>query len=347
MFNKTPAQEASTPVSTAPSDLVIRTMPREFYGKEAALVDAKGHGNAVPVQPAPEVKPVPVVPVVPVVAPATLAVAPGPLPPRRHAKAGVMVTAMVALLMVGGVSYGAYVLIDNANKAAEKAQQEASAAAAALAAQKAAEAAAAEKAAAEAAKAAATPVPGKDTDTDGLTDVEELLYGTNFRDPDTDADTFLDGNEVFHGYHPLGLAPATLLDTGAVKVLSDATYPYHIYYPATWTVALARDTFGVTFQSARQAKITVTWEPKDATETLDDLLRGTVTDAERAQMKEMMTKEGYFGLTSADDRTAYLDMGTAMATLTYDLGGKVQIEYLQTFKMMANSFRFVPVTSTP
>ena len=88
------------------------------------------------------------------------------------------------------------------------------------------EEAAAKKAAEEAARAAATPVPGKDTDSDGLTDVEELLYGTNFRDPDSDEDTFLDGNEVFHRYHPLGVAPSTLIDTGAVKIFGDAGYAY-------------------------------------------------------------------------------------------------------------------------
>lgn len=346
MFDKTPAQtpetSAAPAVATGKSDIVIRTMPREFYGKEAALLEGAK----------PEVKPVPspVTPVAPAVvaAPVQKPLPPGPI--KKRSKAGIVITIFVALLIIAGIAYGAYQLIQSANEAAAEAQQQAQDAADALAAQKAAEEAAAAKAAAEAAKAAATPVPGKDTDSDGLTDVEELLYGTNFRDPDSDEDTFLDGNEVFHRYHPLGTAPATLLDTGAVKVFTDAAYPYTLYYPSTWTVALTRDTFGVTFQSARQASISVEWEEKDPSETLDDLLTDVVTTAERSEMKEVMTKEGYFGLMSADDRTAYLDMGTAMATMVYDLGGKTQIEYLQTFQMMANSFALMvvdAVTPTP
>lgn len=336
MFDKTPAQVPETHAATAPStsgksDIVIRTMPREFYGKEAALLEG-AKPEVKPVAPPPEVKPTP-----PPVTPQSLP----PGPAKKRSKVGIVITIFIALLVIAGIAYGAYRLIENANQAAEEAQQRAQDAADALAAQKAAEEAAAQRAVEEAAKAAAIPVPGKDTDSDGLTDVEELLYGTNFRDPDSDEDTFLDGNEVFHRYHPLGTAPATLLDTGAVKVLTDATYPYTLFYPSTWTVALSRDAFGVTFQSARQASIRVTWEEKDAHETLDDLLNGEVSTAERAQMKEVMTKEGYFGLMSADDRTAYLDMGSAMATLTYDLGGKTQIEYLQTFQMLVNSFGLV------
>lgn len=345
MFNrasKTPIAPGvvspATPLAEEPSDIVIRTMPREFYGKEAAFVEGTKPDVKPVVAPAtPAVVSAPPIPAKPVV----------PLPHKKRSKLGIVLTIVFALLVVGGIAYGAYVLIGSANDKAAQAQREASAAAAALAAQKAAAEEAARKAAEEAARAAAVPTPGKDTDSDGLTDVEELLYGTNFRDPDSDEDTFLDGNEVFHRYHPLGTAPATLLDTGAVKVFADTAYPYTLYYPSTWTVALVRDSLGVTFQSARQARITVAWEEKDETETLDDILRGTVTASERSNMKEVLTKEGYYGLTSADDRTAYLDVGTAMVTLTYDLGGKAQIEYLQTFQMMVNSLTRVLETSTP
>jgi len=76
------------------------------------------------------------------------------------------------------------------------------------------------------------PTPPPDTDRDGLTDAEELLYGTNINVADTDADgltdrdeikifktdpknsdsdgdKYLDGEEVQHGYDPKG--PGKLL----------------------------------------------------------------------------------------------------------------------------------------
>lgn len=46
--------------------------------------------------------------------------------------------------------------------------------------------------------------PNKDTDGDGLTDVEEKGFGTDMNNEDTDGDGYLDGQEIDNGYNPLG-----------------------------------------------------------------------------------------------------------------------------------------------
>ena len=43
-----------------------------------------------------------------------------------------------------------------------------------------------------------------DFDRDGLPDALEMFYGTDPANPDTDNDTFLDGEEVERGYNPIG-----------------------------------------------------------------------------------------------------------------------------------------------
>ncbi len=53
---------------------------------------------------------------------------------------------------------------------------------------------------------ATSPVIGNinlDSDHDGLTDAEELKYGTDPHNNDTDGDGHLDGEEILHGYDPL------------------------------------------------------------------------------------------------------------------------------------------------
>lgn len=51
----------------------------------------------------------------------------------------------------------------------------------------------------------------KDSDNDGLKDWEEELYHTNPRNPDTDGDGYLDGEEVDSGHNPLIKAPGDKL----------------------------------------------------------------------------------------------------------------------------------------
>jgi len=47
----------------------------------------------------------------------------------------------------------------------------------------------------------------KDTDNDGLQDWEENLYQTDYLNPDTDGDGYLDGEEINSGHNPLVKAP--------------------------------------------------------------------------------------------------------------------------------------------
>src|SRR3990167_5240292 len=56
-------------------------------------------------------------------------------------------------------------------------------------------------------------VPDSDADHDGLTNREESYWNTDFENPDTDGDGFLDGEEVASGHDPLKPGPDDLLDT--------------------------------------------------------------------------------------------------------------------------------------
>lgn len=53
-----------------------------------------------------------------------------------------------------------------------------------------------------------------DSDKDGLTNRDESYWNTDFNNPDTDGDGFLDGEEVSSGHDPLIPSPNDLLNTG-------------------------------------------------------------------------------------------------------------------------------------
>ncbi len=186
------------------------------------------------------------------------------------------------------------------------------------------------------------PVSGADTDSDGLSNVEELLYGTDFRNPDSDGDTYLDGNEIFHRFDPRGLAPSTLLDTGAVRVLESLDLPFTVFYPTTWNPISTPASQRVSFRSATGASVNVLWQDNDSQLSLESWYETQVNEVELSRLQLTTTKEGYQALIGPDERIMYLAAGPKMYTLIYDLGESKSIEFLQTFKMIVNSFKLVP-----
>lgn len=176
-----------------------------------------------------------------------------------------------------------------------------------------------------------TPQPGKDSDSDGLTDVEEVLYGSDPHNPDTDGDSYLDGNEVFHMYNPNGNAPSNLADAGFVRPFSQSGFGYTLYYPSQWTIQLIGGvTEQVQFRSATGESISV---------------QKTIKSSEPANGLPITTRQGYTGVASADKMTTYLESGSDVFAIAYSLGSSTQINYLTTYQMMVNTFKVV--TPTP
>ncbi len=78
--------------------------------------------------------------------------------------------------------------------------------------------------------------PATDSDADGLTDSEEIIYRTNKNNADTDGDGYQDGLEVANLYNPIIAGSAKLLDSDLVKTHVDENYHYNLLYPSGWRV---------------------------------------------------------------------------------------------------------------
>lgn len=325
-----PAKPAATPAKTEAGEtqIVIHTMPKEFYDREVKMKEEPKPAAPKPVAAVPVVPPTALPPVA---KPQATIVA-----PRRRSKLGlVMLLLLVIVLLAAGAVAVAYtqgllpwkpVVTPAGTTEPEVIEPEPEPDG--------------EEVLPE--PEPVKPVSGADTDSDGLSNVEELLYGTDFRNPDSDGDTFLDGNEVFHRFDPRGLAPSTLLDTGAVRVLENAEVPFTIFYPTTWNPVSTPASQRVTFRSATGAGVNVLWQDKTAELPLADWYTAQVGEVAINRLQPTTTKEGYEALIGPDERVMYVDAGTRVYTLIYDLGDAKSIEFLQTFKMMVNSFKLVP-----
>ncbi|MBI4598829.1 hypothetical protein HY734_01380 [Candidatus Uhrbacteria bacterium] len=179
--------------------------------------------------------------------------------------------------------------------------------------------------------------PGRDGDSDGLTDAEEVLYGTQAGRPDTDADGYLDGNEVFNGYNPKGTAPLTLFESGLVKA-HEAPPAYRILYPSPWLIqAFPQDPLRVVFSAPSGETFAVSVQAKDPSQTLGAWYASTNPGKRADELVPSVTKNGYPALTAPDHMTAYVDGGALVILVGYAVGTKSTVDYLQTFQMMVNS----------
>ncbi len=187
-------------------------------------------------------------------------------------------------------------------------------------------------------------VPGIDSDSDGLSDIEEtLVYKTDPRLPDTDSDGFLDGNEVFHRYNPGGTAPGTLLGSGSVKIYKGTAIEtlYEFYYPSGWSYQEVQNEVILEAQTGEGFHVSVFSNPEGL--TFKDWIKENFPTS---TFVSGVTKNGLSMMQGEDQRTVYLDLNSVILSFVYDPGIKTRVDYLQTFQMMLNSVQVVGATES-
>lgn len=205
-----------------------------------------------------------------------------------------------------------------------------------------------------AATVAASPLPSStDADSDGLTDVEEKVYGTDPNKPDTDGDGFIDGKQVrpdgtiagelYLGYNPLGAG--RLEGSAIVKRALNANKEYSVLIPAKWAsttdasggILINPDVSTGEFFQVRKvdnaAKLTPKqwYQANNPTANVDALTTFAVNGLEV--------------LYSEDASTAYIFKDATVYTFTYSTGSLTQVNYRTTFDMMVRNFKLESATT--
>ncbi len=187
-----------------------------------------------------------------------------------------------------------------------------------------------------------------DSDVDGLTDIEELLYGADPNRPDSDGDGHLDGTEVFNVYDPIARAPAELTAaTSSVKLSTEAGYS--LLAPVAWRRnVIDAQSQSVAWVASNGEFVQVLLEDNADNLSLTNWYLERSPGVPRAQIQPFTTRSGLSGVRSPDGFTSYVAIAPGrVLVLAYTLGGRSEASFRRTYEMMANSLRAVAVPAAP
>jgi hypothetical protein len=184
-----------------------------------------------------------------------------------------------------------------------------------------------------------------DSDADKLTDLEEELYQTEKRKPDTDGDGYLDGEELINGYNPKAAGGAKLETSGLVNKYTNPLFNYEILYPTSWLARPEDQSLEVVlFMTSTEEFMKISVEDNGEKLDLVNWFLRLSPGADLNLLEKITTSKGYEALVSPDKLTYYiLDPNTQdkVYVLTYNIGTLSEINFLSTFRMMINSFTVV------
>ncbi|USN53263.1 MAG: hypothetical protein H6760_03765 [Candidatus Nomurabacteria bacterium] len=200
------------------------------------------------------------------------------------------------------------------------------------------------------------PLPSTlDSDDDGLTDVEEQLYGTEATQPDTDGDGFIDGKrvnsaseivgEVYLGYNPRGIG--RLDTTGLVRSFTNTSFNYTMLYPTQW-VASATDQNSRTVQflptNPTGETIQVIVEDNPTKLSARNYYLSLNTGVSSSDLEDVVVN-GLEGVKSPTGEDVYLGKADKIYVIHYAVSQLTALNFQTTFDMMYQSFRLTSSSS--
>jgi len=181
-----------------------------------------------------------------------------------------------------------------------------------------------------------------DSDNDGLTDVEEIVFSTEINNPDSDADGNPDGQEIIGLMHPLDASDVKLATSGLINVYTNPTFSYSLFYPASWLARAIPETdnqevliitntgefFSVTVENNPERLSPTDWYLRQSPKVDRTLLFETVINNSEA-------------VWNSEHLTVYLIKEDRVYILSYNTGTEKEANFKTIFEMLINSFQFV------
>ncbi len=185
------------------------------------------------------------------------------------------------------------------------------------------------------------PPYGLDSDEDGLTDLEELIFKTNSALKDTDSDTYNDKEEIINLYDPTKIDQKLLDNVDLARVFVQEDLKYSFVYPASWTTQTkdteSKDTIIFESENKDFIKIQVKDNPQEL--SAKSWYLNSSPEVNPNDLSDYKNKNNIIGIKSKDDLNVYLAVSTKIYIISYISIDTEKLSYHSIFELIANSFK--------
>jgi hypothetical protein len=178
-----------------------------------------------------------------------------------------------------------------------------------------------------------------DTDSDGLNDEEELIFGTMMSSSDTDNDGYLDLAELKNGYSPLA-TNKSLYPNSLMTKYNNKVGKYELYYPASWGLKTLNNEYTTTISAPDDSliQISVSDNPKikSIVAWYEETFPGEIVTNDR-----LRNLDGWEGVMGADGLNFYLTGKDRenIYIVSYISANSERLVYPNVFQILINSFK--------
>ncbi|OGF27813.1 hypothetical protein A2331_06935 [Candidatus Falkowbacteria bacterium RIFOXYB2_FULL_34_18] len=177
-----------------------------------------------------------------------------------------------------------------------------------------------------------------DTDQDGLSDIEEVILGSNANLKDSDGDGYADLTETLGLYNPAG--EGNILVNSSIEKYTNSKYKYSLYYSSFWPIETMGGEESIMFKLNNNQFINIIIEPNEDQLNINEWYQKQFNNI-LIKPEQVVSKKGWTGIKSDDGLIVYLmhPMSNNIFVLSYNLGLEATENYKNIFKMMIESLR--------
>ena len=185
-----------------------------------------------------------------------------------------------------------------------------------------------------------------DSDNDGLTDAEEVIFGTAPTNPDTDGDGYRDGVEVANGYNPTKAGNSLVTDSPFIISLTTNfdLGNYSLIYPKEWRASFVKDDRQtiISLPTGEVIKISIRTNPDDLSAMSWYLRQYPETIVSRLKLVDNR-QATLSGIYSPDGLNAYLvsSVKDRMYVFEYLTGRNNEFRYPAILNMMVKNMSLI------